>query len=35
MGPLVNGRAMTVAAWLVAAVIISLNVYLIAQTVLG
>jgi manganese transport protein len=35
MGPLVNGRAVMLAAWLVAAVIIALNVFLIAQTMLG
>jgi manganese transport protein len=35
MGPLVNGPAMMLGAWLVVAVIIALNVFLIAETVLG
>jgi manganese transport protein len=35
MGPLVNGPAMMLGAWLVAAIIIALNLFLIAETVLG
>jgi manganese transport protein len=35
MGPLVNRRATVIAASLVAAVIIGLNVYLLAQTLSG
>lgn len=35
MGPLVNSRVVTVAGWLIAALIIALNVYLLVQTALG
>ena len=35
MGSLVNRRATTTVAWLVAGVIIALNVFLLAQTFLG
>jgi len=35
MGPLVNHRATTVAAWIIATIVITLNVFLLYQTVTG
>jgi Mn2+/Fe2+ NRAMP family transporter len=35
MGELVNRRSTTIAAWIVAAAIISLNVFLLQQTLLS